>query len=146
MADIHSKETRSRNMAAVKNKNTKPELFVRKELHRRGFRYSLHPKNISGKPDLYLKKYKTAIFINGCFWHGHDCNKGKLPKSNINFWKAKIEGNKTRDITTYDILKKQGMHIIVIWECSLKIGQNELIDTLVHDILSNTAKELITYH
>jgi DNA mismatch endonuclease (patch repair protein) len=131
MSDIHSKEVRSRNMAAVKAKNTKPELLVRKELHKRGFRYSLHNKEIEGTHDLYLRKYNTAIFINGCFWHGHDCSKGKLPNTNQEFWDKKISRNKERDLKNFRKLNEKGITSIQIWECKLNNKTFQMtIDTL----------------
>lgn len=120
MADVHSKETRSKNMAAVSGKNTKPELLIRKALHRLGFRYRLHVKVLPGKPDLVLPKYKAIIFVNGCFWHQHDCHLFKWPSTRKEFWHAKIEGNKSRDIEAIKQLRSAGWRVLTIWECSLK--------------------------
>ena len=99
MADIKSKEERSKNMAAIKGKDTKPEMIVRKYLFSKGLRFRVHVKKLAGSPDIVLPKYKTGIFVNGCFWHGHDgCKYSHLPKSNEFFWEQKIRRNKARDI------------------------------------------------
>ncbi|MAF97000.1 MAG: very short patch repair endonuclease [Micavibrio sp.] len=119
MADRISKEQRSRNMAAVKNKNTKPEIKVRSHLHKHGFRFRLHDKNLPGKPDIILKKYKTVIFIHGCFWHGHNCKKGKLPATNTAFWKEKIGKNVNRDKKATQALQEQGWKVLTVWECEI---------------------------
>ena len=121
MADVHNKETRSYNMSMVKGKNTKPEMLVRKFLHAQGFRFRLHAKNLAGKPDIILPKYKTIIFVNGCFWHGHkDCKYFTEPKTNTDFWLKKINGNISNDRKVINVLKKEGWKIIVVWECKLK--------------------------
>ncbi len=127
MADVHEPGVRSYNMSRIKGKNTKPELKVRKYLHAQGFRYNLHGKykgsTLPGKPDIVLPKYKTVIFMHGCFWHAHkDCKYFKLPKTNAQFWKDKIYGNKARDEKHQHELKEMGWKVIVIWECELKKG------------------------
>jgi len=118
--DVHDKETRSRNMRAIKNRDTKPELMVRHLLHRKGFRYRIAPDYLPGKPDLWLAKWKVAIFINGCFWHGHDCNFFKLPSTRTQFWKEKIDSNRKRDIKNKNLLSEKGIRVLTIWECTLK--------------------------
>ncbi len=121
MADIHSKEVRSYNMSQVKATNTKPELLVRKFLHGKGFRFRLHDKKVFGKPDLVLKRFKTVVFIHGCFWHGHkNCRYATIPTSNTAFWERKIGGNIKRDEVVKKQLKKDGWKIIALWECQLK--------------------------
>lgn len=121
MADCHSKETRSYNMSRIRSKNTKPEEIVRKYLFSQGFRYRKNDSRLPGKPDIVLPKYKTVIFVNGCFWHGHTgCRYFVWPKSNAEFWKAKIQGNIERDKTNYTLLTDMGWRILVIWECELK--------------------------
>ena len=117
MADIVDKATRSRMMSGIRGKNTKPELLVRKALHAQGFRFRLHDKNLPGKPDIVLKKHRTVIFVHGCFWHGHDCKHFKWPKTRPEFWREKIEGNKTRDLKHQQELKELGWNVKVIWEC-----------------------------
>lgn len=121
MADVHDKETRSYNMSRIKGKNTKPEIIVRKFLHAQGFRFRLHNKNLPGKPDIFLKKYNTAIFIHGCFWHGHKgCRYFILPKTRAEWWKSKIEGNCMNDLRKKEALEHSGINVITIWECDLK--------------------------
>lgn len=126
MADVHSKETRSFNMSRIRSKNTKPELLVRKYLFSRGFRYRLHDKKLPGKPDLVLAKYKTVIFVHGCFWHGHKgCKYFVVPKTRTEWWLNKITANKANDIRAYAALKLAGFNIIEIWECELKKSVRE---------------------
>lgn len=114
-------EQRSRCMSAIKSNDTKPEMLVRKYLHSMGLRYGLHNKKLPGSPDIVLRKYKTVIFINGCFWHGHDnCRYYRLPKSNIEFWQTKINRNRERDKRDIEALRKRGWRVIVVWECELR--------------------------
>jgi len=112
-------------MSGIRNKNTKPELLIRKELYSRGYRYRLHSSTLPGKPDLVMKRYQAAIFINGCFWHGHDCHLFKWPSTRSEFWKLKIERNRTRDQEVQEALKELGWRRLVIWECSLR-GNSKL--------------------
>ncbi|QNA44665.1 very short patch repair endonuclease [Lacibacter sediminis] len=121
MADVHTKEQRRFNMQQIKGKNTKPEMLVRKYLHAQGFRYKLHDKTLPGKPDLVLPKYKTVIFIHGCFWHGHrNCKYFIVPKTRTEWWTDKINKNIANDLKAMKLLKKDGWKIITIWECKLK--------------------------
>ena len=121
MADVHSKETRSYNMSRIKGKNTKPEMLVRRFLHANGFRYKLHDKTLPGKPDIVLPKYKTLIFVHGCFWHGHKtCKYFVIPKTRTEWWLNKINGNIANDAKVAKALKKEGWKIINLWECQLK--------------------------
>ena len=108
MSDIFSQTKRSDIMSKISSKDTKPEILVRKFLFSKGFRYRINVKTLPGKPDIVLPKYKTIIFVNGCFWHGHNCKKGKLPSSNTDFWKEKISNNKSRDAKNSDLLVKLG--------------------------------------
>ena len=135
MADTKSKEERRKNMAAIKSKNTKPELIVRKYLFSQGFRYRINVSSLAGKPDIVLSKYRTAIFINGCFWHLHkDCKYFVWPKDNAEYWKNKILGNVERDKRNYDSLIAAGWKVIIIWECQLKHAKEETLTELVKDI------------
>ena len=119
--DKLTKEQRHRCMSAIKSKSTKPELLVRKFLFSRGFRYRLNHPRLPGHPDLVLRKYRTVIFVNGCFWHGHEgCKSYKLPKTNVVFWKNKIMRNQSRDIEEMRQLASMGWHCITVWECQLK--------------------------
>lgn len=129
MADVHSKEVRSYNMSRIKGKNTKPEMLVRKFLHAQGFRYRLHDKKLPGRPDLVLPKYKTVIFIHGCFWHGHDnCKYFVIPKTRTLWWLEKINRNKELDMKSLETLKKMKWKVITVYECDLK-GDRFLVTT-----------------
>ncbi len=119
--DIKSREDRSRNMSRIRSKNTKPEMFLRSLLFRGGFRYRLHKKGLPGKPDLYLKKYRTVIFINGCFWHRHEgCKLAYMPKSNIDFWEKKFSSNIERDKKQKSELLNQKLRVLTVWECTVR--------------------------
>lgn len=135
MPDIVDPETRSRMMSGIKGKNTKPELMVRKALHARGFRYRLHDPKVAGKPDMVFPRLKAVIFVNGCFWHGHDCYLHKLPATRTAFWKAKFERNRQRDDTVRKTLRDTGWRVFTIWECALrgreKIGLDSVVDRVV---------------
>lgn len=125
MVDIVSKEQRSQMMSGIRAKNTKPELVIRKNLFAEGFRYKLHDQKLPGKPDLVFPKFKTVIFINGCFWHGHDCDLFRMPSTNRDFWEIKINANKSNDLKNYDLLLASGWRIVTIWECAIK-GRRKL--------------------
>lgn len=119
--DKLTKEQRHCCMSAIRGKNTKPEIVVRKFLFGRGFRYRLNHPRLPGHPDIVLRKYRTVIFVNGCFWHGHDnCKYYRLPKTNVDFWRKKVERNKKRDVEEQRQLAAMGWHCITIWECQLK--------------------------
>ena len=118
--DVHDEKTRSYNMSKIKGKNTKPEEVVRHYLFSRGFRYRKNDKRLPGKPDIVLPKYKTVIFVNGCFWHKHDCSYFVWPTTNAEFWKEKINGNVERDKKIYHELEASGWHVLIVWECELK--------------------------
>lgn len=119
--DVHPPKVRSYNMSRIKAKNTLPEILVRKFLHSNGFRFRLHQKNLPGKPDIVLKKFNIIIFINGCFWHGHqNCKFAKLPKTKADWWKNKIEKNIANDKINIRRLRKEGWNVITIWSCELK--------------------------
>lgn len=121
MANGYTSKTRSYNMSRISGKNTTPELIVRKYLFSQGFRYRINDPRLPGKPDIVLPKYRTVIFVNGCFWHGHTgCRYFVWPKNNEKFWKDKITGNVQRDQRNRRLLAEQGWRVIVIWECELK--------------------------
>ena len=127
MVDKLTPQQRSMCMRNIHGKNTNPEIIVRKFLHSKGFRFRLNVKVLPGSPDVVLKKYKTAIFINGCFWHGHDnCRYYKVPKTNTVFWTNKIQGNKDRDLQRRIDLRRLGWHTITLWECQLKPKNRDL--------------------
>lgn len=120
MADVVDAATRSRMMAGIRGKDTKPELIVRKFLHQQGFRYRLHPRHLPGVPDLLLPKYHTVIFVHGCFWHQHPgCRYATMPKNNAEFWQAKLASNVERDLKVISKLKVDGWRVVVIWECEI---------------------------
>ncbi len=121
MADIKSAEERSRNMAAIHNRDTQPELFIRKALYRDGFRYRIAPEYIPGHPDLYLAKYNLAIFIHGCFWHRHrGCKYAYTPKTRTEFWQKKFSDNQRRDHEVSVLLEEKGIRELIIWECAIR--------------------------
>lgn len=131
--------TRSENMARIKYKDTKPEVFLRKLLWHQGFRYRINYKELPGKPDIYLSKYKTAIFVNGCFWHMHEgCKYSSIPKTNCDYWKEKLEGNVERDKKNCKELENMGINVIVIWGCEIKemLKSEENKDKKINEILS----------
>lgn len=120
MADTVSPEKRSDMMSGIRGKDTKPEIVVRRLLHRLGYRFRLHCKDLPGRPDIVLPKWRTVIFVNGCYWHGHkDCHLFRLPKTRTEFWSKKIEGNQARDQRNYIVLEAAGWKVLVIWECAV---------------------------
>lgn len=143
MPDKLTPEQRHKCMANIRSKDTKPEILVRKYLFAHGLRYRINVKKLPGTPDIVLRKYRTCIFVNGCFWHGHEgCKYYVLPKSNVEFWKAKIERNRRRDLDRRIQLRDKGWHVIQIWECQLKPKVREenlkaLLQTLNRIVLLN---------
>ena len=119
-------------MSGIRGRDTKPELLLRKGLHAMGFRYKLHDKSLPGKPDLVFPRYRAVIFVNGCFWHGHDCHLFKWPKSRKDFWREKIKSNIDRDRLVISQLEEQGWRILRVWECAIKgrtrIGLDEVLE------------------
>jgi|TARA_Y100000310_G_scaffold317090_1_gene369565 DNA mismatch endonuclease (patch repair protein) len=146
MVDRISEKKRSWNMSRIRSTNTKPEMTVRSLLHRNGFRFRLHQKRVYGKPDIVLKKYKTVIFIDGCFWHRHvGCKFSYTPKSNTKFWKKKFRDNKKRDDLVNTELAQSGWKVIRIWECEvakLDILEQKLIQALDNEAIFD---EFVTY-
>ena len=140
MADTHSKETRSYNMSRIRSKDTKPEEIVRKYLFSQGFRYRKNDSRYPGKPDIVLPKYRTVIFVNGCFWHKHEgCKYFVWPKSNEEFWQKKIRSNIVRDEQNYRILEDLGWKIIVVWECQLK---RKICDTTLKELVQKIKEQV----
>lgn len=126
MADVLTPKQRSYNMSQIHGKDTKPEELVRKFLFSQGFRYRKNDARLPGKPDIVLPKYKTVIFVNGCFWHKHEgCKYFVWPKNNAEFWKEKIEKNAARDEKDYELLEREGWHVVVVWECELRKNKRE---------------------
>src|SRR5579883_40124 len=121
MTDVHTPEQRSRNMAAIRGANTKPEIKVRSLLHAMGYRFRLHRKNLPGKPDIVLPKYRLAIFVHGCFWHCHDCRYGRVvPVTRADFWALKRRSNVERDTIIKAALEEQGWTVATVWECETR--------------------------
>ena len=142
MADRMTKEQRHRCMSHIKGRNTKPELLVRKFLWHHGFRYRLYDKRLPGKPDIIMRKWRTVIFVNGCFWHGHECENFRPPKSNTQFWQNKIETNKKRDRLNTQKLRLLGFRVITIWECELsKEKRDKTLESLLLTMSEIVLKE-----
>lgn len=120
MPDVVSKDTRSRMMSGIRGKNTKPEMELRRALFARGFRYRLHVGSLPGRPDIVLARWRTVVFMHGCFWHGHECSYFKLPSTNRGFWEAKIAGNRTNDARNAKALRNLGWRVMTVWECSMR--------------------------
>ena len=140
MADVHTKEVRSYNMSQIRSKNTKPELVVRKYLFAKGFRYRLHSKNLPGRPDIVLPKYRTVIFVHGCFWHGHEgCKYFVVPKTKTEWWLNKIVRNKQLDNEHIKKLKSEKWTVITLFECKLKKGN---IDSTLNTLIKKLNKIL----
>lgn len=137
MADRISPEERSRTMRAVRRKDTQPELFVRHALHANGFRFRLHRADLPGKPDLVLPKFRTSVFVHGCFWHGHNCRRGKRPDTRREFWGRKIGGNIARDRRVCAALKDAGWTTVTIWTCELC----EKTEKLIRDLRRRTISQ-----
>lgn len=136
--DIWDKQKRTDVMARIRSKDTKPEIMLRKSLFAQGFRYRINYKKLPGKPDIVLPKYKTVIFVNGCFWHGHEnCKIAHIPKSNIAFWEKKISRNKERDIENSRKITQLGWKVIIIWECEIS---KKLLANLIQDIILKLMK------
>lgn len=140
MADIVSPEKRSAMMAGIRGKDTRPEIIIRKALFARGLRYLVHDKRLPGKPDLVFPKRKAVIFVEGCFWHGHDCHLFKMPSTRQDFWKTKISVNRQRDARVRADLQELGWRYLTVWECALKgktrLPFSDLVDTIIEWIES----------
>lgn len=139
MSDVHTPDQRHRNMAAIHSSSTKPELKLRRALWSLGFRYRINEKHLPGKPDIVLPKYRTVVFIHGCFWHGHkDCEYYTVPKTNTDFWTAKITRNQQRDQEVWRQLEAKGWYVIIVWECELKKHRFEdTVNSVVAEIVRN---------
>lgn len=134
MSDLKNKEQRSRNMGAIKSSNTLPEIYIRKLLHSEGFRYRINKKSLPGKPDIVLARYKTIVFIHGCFWHKHSCYLGTTPKSNVDFWIKKLDSNVIRDRQNIHSLLEARWKVIIIWGCAIK-GKHKLPESTMKSLL-----------
>jgi DNA mismatch endonuclease (patch repair protein) len=134
LTDVVNKGKRSSMMSGIRGKNTKPEILIRKKLHAEGFRYKLHDSRLPGKPDIVFPKYHAVIFVNGCFWHRHDCHLFKWPQSNSEFWLKKINLTYITDQKNYKELSEQGWRILEIWECAIKGKEKIPVDFLIIQI------------
>ena len=147
-SDVVDAATRSRMMAGIRGTNTKPELAIRRGLHRRGFRFRLHGRKLPGRPDLVLPRWKAAIFVHGCFWHGHGCELFKWPRSRADFWREKISSNRQRDELALVKLSIAGWRVLTIWECSMKgptrIGAEQAVERAATWLVSGAITGEIT--
>lgn len=139
MADIVDAATRSRMMSGIRGSHTKPEIHIRKLLHRAGFRFRLHVRSLPGKPDIVLPRFRAVIFVHGCFWHGHDCHLFRLPTTRPGFWRTKIARNKEVDVAAVSGLRDAGWRIAVVWECALK-GRTRLPEPAIVEQLTEWLK------
>lgn len=133
MTDNLTPAARSSLMSRVRQKDTRPELVLRKALHAAGLRYVLHPRSLPGRPDIVFPKYRTAVFVHGCFWHGHECRAGRSPSSNTDYWITKISANRERDAKKEAALQAQGWRVVSVWECETKMPR---LDALVTRLLT----------
>ncbi len=144
MSDIFSQKKRSEIMSKVRSEDTYPEVLVRRKLHHLGFRYSLHRRDLPGTPDIVLPKYRTVVFINGCFWHGHNCKRPKTPKSHTDYWKKKFKKNQERDRRNIATLLSSDWRCAVVWECALKsIYSDKTISAIADFIISGHDKLIV---
>jgi len=142
MVDIVDTATRSRMMAGIRGRNTKPELLIRSLLHRQGFRFRLNVSDLPGKPDIVLPRFHAVIFVNGCFWHGHNCVLFKWPKTRPDFWRKKIEGNRENDHIVKQKLLATGWRVGIVWECSVR-GTGKNIDDVINKVTEWLSSEQI---
>ena len=143
--DTLTPEERSKLMAKIRGKNTRPELAVRSLLHRAGYRFSLHRKDLPGRPDIVLRKYHTVVFVHGCFWHRHkNCKIASMPKSNVAFWQAKFDRNVANDKKHTRQLRKMGWHVLTVWECELK-KPDKVLAKLQRNLTTKDIKKVIQY-
>jgi DNA mismatch endonuclease (patch repair protein) len=134
MTDVLTPAQRRLNMSRIRGKNTKPELILRRGLHARGFRFRLHRRDLPGCPDMVFTRFRAAVFVHGCFWHGHDCSMFKLPETQTEFWRAKIQGNRQRDARVLEDLSALGWRTRVIWECALRAPGRRPVGQVLDEI------------
>lgn len=133
MVDVVDSATRSKMMAGIRSRDTKPEILIRSLLHRAGFRFRLHAKELPGKPDIVLPRHKAVIFVHGCFWHGHDCPFFKWPGTREDFWREKIGRNQANDRRALELLAAQGWRVAVVWECALR-GRDRNLEAVIQQL------------
>lgn len=134
MADVLTPEQRHLNMSRIRGRNTKPELILRRGLHRRGLRFRLHRKDLPGRPDMVFPQYRGAVLVHGCFWHGHDCPMFRMPATRQEFWAEKIAGNQARDMRAITGLSATGWRVLVVWECALRGPARRPLDSVLDEI------------
>ena len=148
MVDVVDKETRSRMMSGIRAKHTKPEIQVRRALHAAGLRFRLFGQ-LPGKPDIVLARFRVAIFVNGCFWHGHGCHLFKMPSTRTEFWKTKLAANVSRDNAVYSDIIREGWRLAIVWECAIKSKDDKsvrnMLEPLVEWIRNNQAEKPIRF-
>jgi DNA mismatch endonuclease (patch repair protein) len=136
MTDVLTPDQRRFNMSRIRGKNTKPEMLLRQGLHARGLRYRLHVKDLPGRPDLVFPRYRAAVMVHGCFWHGHDCPMFKLPATRREFWEKKIAANRTRDLRDNAALTAAGWRVLVLWECALRGPARDPVSAILDRVVS----------
>lgn len=144
MADIVDPQTRSRMMSGIRGKHTQPEMLVRRLLHAMGYRYRLHARELPGTPDIVFRRRRLAIFVHGCFWHQHpdpECRLAAMPKSRVEFWKPKLEGNRARDLAHVAALEAMGWKVLLVWECQLR--DRERLGKLLQQFIDGPAKQAV---
>ncbi|WP_133650723.1 very short patch repair endonuclease [Paraburkholderia flava] len=134
MVDVVDAATRSRMMSGIRGRNTKPELLIRSLLHRRGFRFRLDARDLPGRPDIVLPRYRAVVFVHGCFWHGHDCHLFKWPQTRPEFWRDKIGRNRSNDMKAQQLLRERGWRVATVWECALR-GANRDLDGVLQRLV-----------
>jgi DNA mismatch endonuclease, patch repair protein len=141
VADILSPEERSKVMSRIRGKNTKPEQVIRRGLFAKGFRFRLHDRRLPGKPDLVFPRYRTVIFVNGCFWHGHDCSLFRRPSTNSEFWDAKIQRNRDNDLKNVALLVERGWKVINLWECAIRGKKSQDVAAVLEALAERIGKD-----
>lgn len=142
MPDIFAPEKRHEIMQNVKTKNTAPEIKLRSLLHKNGFRFRVNRKDLPGKPDIVLPKYRAVIFVHGCFWHGHDCPRGQRPQTNADFWNQKIDRNVIRDKSDVSLLERLGWRVLIVWECEIKKKNEAVLLSRVKEFLLHSTNTI----
>lgn len=142
MPDIFAPEKRHAIMQNVKTKNTAPEIKLRSLLHKNGFRFRVNRKDLPGKPDIVLPKYRAVIFVHGCFWHGHDCPRGQRPQTNADFWNQKIDRNVIRDKSDVSLLESLGWRVLIVWECEIKKKNEAVLLSRVKEFLLHSTNTI----
>lgn len=142
MPDVFAPEKRHEIMQNVKTKNTAPEIKLRSLLHKNGFRFRVNRKDLPGKPDIVLPKYRAVIFVHGCFWHGHDCPRGQRPQTNADFWNQKIDRNVIRDKSDVSLLESLGWRVLIVWECEIKKKNEAVLLSRVKEFLLHSTNTI----